>query len=257
MGITNQNMIKPHTKARLYINVPLNDGKIITLASDQMHYLLHVLRLGVGAPIAVFNGVDGEYLATIIEAVKKRCSISIKVRLRPQIQCRDLWLLFAPIKKARQDFIAQKASELGVRVIWPVKTEFCQVSRVNDERLVANAIEAAEQTKRLDIAEVKPFSNLLDALREIENDRLLIWCDEASAGDPALNISTALAAAPLHEKAAVLIGPEGGFSESERTHLQSRVNCLKISLGPRILRADTAVISALSCYQSICGDWQN
>ena len=125
MGITNQNMIKPHTKARLYINVPLNDGKIITLASDQMHYLLHVLRLGVGAPIAVFNGVDGEYLATITEAVKKRCSISIKVRLRPQIQCHDLWLLFAPVKKARLDFIAQKASELGVRVIWPVKTDFC------------------------------------------------------------------------------------------------------------------------------------
>ena len=250
-------MIKPPTKARLYINVPLNDGKIITLASDQMHYLLHVLRLGVGAPIAVFNGVDGEYLATIIEAVKKRCAISIKVRLRPQIQCRDLWLLFAPVKKARLDFVAQKASELGVRVIWPVKTDFCQISRVNDDRLAANAIEAAEQTERLDIAETKPFSSLLTALRHFENERLLIWCDEASAGHPALNISTALANAPPHEKAAVLIGPEGGFSESERTHLQSRVNCLKVSLGPRILRADTAAISALSCYQSICGDWQN
>ena len=257
MGITNQNMIKPHTKARLYINMPLNEGKIITLASDQMHYLLHVLRLGDGAPIAVFNGVDGEYLATITEAVKKRCSISIRVRLRPQIQCHDLWLLFAPVKKARLDFIAQKASELGVRVIWPVKTDFCQISRVNDDRLAANAIEAAEQTERLDIAETKPFSRLLTALRHFENERLLIWCDEASAGHPALNISTALATAPPHEKAAVLIGPEGGFSESERTHLQSRVNCLKVSLGPRILRADTAAISALSCYQSICGDWQN
>ena len=244
-------------KARLYIDVPLKDGDIITLPSAQMHYLLHVLRLRVGAAIAVFNGVDGEYLAIINEIIKKKCLISVKMQLRPQIQCRDLWLLFAPIKKARQDFIGQKASELGVRVIWPIKTEFCQVSRVNDERLVANAIEAAEQTKRLDIAEVKPFSNLLDALQEIENDRLLIWCDEASAGHPALNVSTALAGAPPHTKAAVLIGPEGGFSESERTHLQSRINCLKISLGPRILRADTAAISALSCYQSICGDWQN
>ena len=244
-------------KARLYIDVPLKDGDIITLPSAQMHYLLHVLRLRVGAAIAVFNGVDGEYLAIINEIIKKKCLISVKMQLRPQIQCRDLWLLFAPIKKARQDFIAQKASELGVRVIWPIKTEFCQVSRVNDERLVANAIEAAEQTKRLDIAVVKPFSNLLDALGEIENDRLLIWCDEASAGRPALNVSTALAGAPPHTKAAVLIGPEGGFSESERTHLQSRINCLKISLGPRILRADTAAISALSCYQSICGDWHN
>ncbi len=250
-------MIKPHTKARLFINVPLKDGKIITLASHQMHYLLHVLRLGVGAPIAVFNGVDGEYLATISEAVKKRCSVSIKLRLRPQIHCRDLWLLFAPVKKARLDFIAQKASELGVRVIWPVKTDFCQISRVNDDRLATNAIEAAEQTERLDIAKIKPFSSLSTALQHFENERLLIWCDEASAGHPSLNISTALANAPPHEKAAILIGPEGGFSESERTHLQSQINCLKISLGPRILRADTAAISALSCYQSICGDWQN
>ena len=142
-------------------------------------------------------------------------------------------------------------------MIWPGKTDFCQISRVNDGRLAANAIEAAEQTERLDIAETKPFSGLLNALQHFENERLLIWCDEASAGHPASNISTALATAPPHEKAAVLIGPEGGFSESERTHLQSRVNCLKVSLGPRILRADTAAISALSCYQSICGDWQN
>ena len=257
MGITNQTMMKPHTKARLYIDTPLKDGTTITLASDQMHYLLHVLRLGVGAPIAVFNGFDGEYLATIIETGKKRCLISIKVRLRQQIQCRDLWLLFAPVKKARLDFIAQKASELGVRVIWPVKTDFCQISRVNDDRLAANVIEAAEQTNRLDVAEIKPFSSLLTALKHIEDERLLIWCDEASAGYPEFNISKALDTAPPHEKAAVLIGPEGGFSESERTHLQSKINCLKISLGPRILRADTAAISALSCYQSICGDWQN
>ena len=250
-------MAQSNIKARLYIDAPLKDGNVIALPSGQMHYLLSVLRLDVGAPIAVFNGVDGEYLATIDKAVKKQCSVSIGAQLRPQIHCCDLWLLFAPVKKARLDFIAQKASELGVSVIWPVKTDFCQISRVNDNRLVANAIEAAEQTERLDIAEIKPFSSLSEALQFCENDRLLIWCDEASAGHPALNISTALAAVPAHEKAAVLIGPEGGFSESERTHLQSRINCLKISLGPRILRADTAAISALSCYQSICGDWQN
>ena len=127
MGITNQNMIKPHTKARLYINMPLNEGKIITLASDQMHYLLNVLRLGVGAPIAVFNGVDGEYLATITEAVKKRCSISIKVRLRPKSNAM-ICGCFLPVKKARLDFIAQKASELGVRVIWPVKLIFVRLA---------------------------------------------------------------------------------------------------------------------------------
>jgi 16S rRNA (uracil1498-N3)-methyltransferase len=257
LGITNQTMTKSHTKARLYLDVPLKDGNIIALPPDQIHYLLNVLRLDVGAPIAVFNGIDGEYLATISKVVKKQCSISIKMRLRPQIQCRDLWLLFAPVKKARLDFIAQKASELGVRVIWPVKTDFCQISRVNDDRLIANAIEAAEQTERLDIAKIKPLTSLSKVLQDCENDRLLIWCDEASAGHPALNICTALAAAPPHEKAAVLIGPEGGFSEFERTHLQSKINCLRISLGPRILRTDTAAISALSCYQSICGDWQN
>ncbi len=257
MGITNQKMTQSHTKARLYVDTPLKGVDTIALRSDQTHYLLNVLRLGVGAPIAVFNGVDGEYLATISEAEKKRCLISIKMQLRLQVQSLDLWLLFAPVKKARLDFIAQKASELGVRVIWPVKTDFCQISRVSGTRLAANAIEAAEQTERLDIAEIKPFTNLSNALLHCENERLLIWCDEASAGQSALNISTALAGVPPHSMAAVLIGPEGGFSESERTHLQSRTNCLKISLGPRILRADTAAISALSCYQSICGDWQN
>ena len=178
MGITNQNMKKPHTKARLYIDAPLKVGKMIALASNQMHYLLHVMRLGVGAPIAVFNGADGEYLATISEALKKRCSIRVKVRLRPQIQCRDLWLLFAPVKKARLDFIAQKASELGVRVIWPVKTDFCQISRVNDDRLGANAIEAAEQTERLDIAKIKPFSSLLTALLHCVYYMVFMWCLE-------------------------------------------------------------------------------
>ena len=243
-------------KARLYVDALLTGGKIITLESDQTHYLLNVLRLGVGVTVAVFNGVDGEYLATISTAGKRQCLITIGTQLRPQIQCRDLWLLFAPVKKARIDFIAQKASELGVRIIWPVKTDFCQISRVNEGRLAANAIEAAEQTERLDVAKIKPFTSLLNALQRFENERLLIWCDETSIDQPSLNISSALADAPPHRKAAVLIGPEGGFSETERARLRKHINCLKVSLGPRILRADTAAISALSCYQSICGDWK-
>ena len=251
-----QTQTQTQIKARLYIDALLVDGEIIALSSDQMHYLQHVLRLGVGAPIAVFNGFDGEYRATISEIGKKQCLITIGTQQRPQIYCRDLWLLFAPVKKARLDFIAQKASELGVRVIWPVKTDFCQISRVNENRLAANAIEAAEQTERLDVAKIKPFTSLPDALKLCESDRLLIWCDEASIDRPSSNISNALADAPSHQKAAVLIGPEGGFSRSERAGLQKHINCLKVSLGPRILRADTAAISALSCYQSICGDWQ-
>ncbi len=248
-------MIQTNTKARLFIDVPLANGKIMELRSAQVHYLLHVLRLSVGASISVFNGVDGEYIATICEAAKKQCLITIGTQKRSQINSGDLWLLFAPVKKARLDFIAQKASELGVRVIWPVQTDFCQISRVNDERLLANAIEAAEQTERLDVAEIKSFVSLDNALGVCEKDRLLIWCDETSVDRPSLNISKALANAPPHQKAAVLIGPEGGFSEFERARLQKRINCLKVSLGPRILRADTAAISALSCYQSICGDW--
>ena len=242
-------------KARLYIDVPLVTGEMIEVRSNHMHYLLHVLRLGVGASISVFNGVDGEYIATICQAAKNHCSIAIDVQTRPQIQSEDLWLLFSPVKKARLDFIAQKASELGVRVIWPVKTDFCQISRVNDARLTANAIEAAEQTARLDIAEIKSFVSLNDALDVFEKDRLLIWCDETSIDQQSFNISRVLANVPPHEKAAVLIGPEGGFSGSERTRLQKRISCLKVSLGPRVLRADTAAVSALSCYQSICGDW--
>ena len=257
MGSTYHSMGQTDIKARLYIDAPLAEGAVIALPSDQMHYLLHVLRLGVGAMVAVFNGVDGEFDASVCAVAKKQCSLAIGGKRRPQVYCRDLWLLFAPVKKARLDFIAQKASELGVRVIWPVKTDYCQISRVNDDRLAANAIEAAEQTERLDIAEIRPFAELHEALAACEDDRLLIWCDEASAGHPSLNITAALAAAPPHDKAAILIGPEGGFSAAERKYLQARINCLKISLGPRILRADTAAISALSCYQSICGDWQS
>ncbi len=257
MSSTYHSMGQTDIKARLFVDTPLADGAIIELPSDQMHYLLTVLRLGVGAVIAVFNGADGEFAAVISQAAKKQCSITIGAQRREQVYCRDLWLLFAPVKKARLDFIAQKASELGVRVIWPVRTDYCQISRVNDDRLAANAIEAAEQTERLDIAEIWPFTGLDEALASCEDDRLLIWCDEASAGHPSLNITAALAAAPPHDKAAILIGPEGGFSAAERAYLQARNNCLKISLGPRILRADTAAISALSCYQSICGDWQS
>ena len=250
-------VLKSMIKARLYVNTPLVPGAVIALSPDQCHYLLHVMRLSAGAAIAVFNGVDGEFDAAITLVSKKLCSLTIGGQRRAQQTCPDLWLMFAPVKKARLDFIAQKASELGVRVIWPVSTDFCQISRVKDARLEANAIEAAEQTARLDIAAIWPFIDLPTALAKREDDRLLIWCDEASAGTPSSNITKALAGAPQHDKAAILIGPEGGFSSREREMLTRQNKCLKISLGPRILRADTAAISALSCYQSVCGDWRD
>jgi 16S rRNA (uracil1498-N3)-methyltransferase len=164
-------------------------------------------------------------------------------------------LLFAPVKKARLDFIAQKASEMGCSRIWPIRTEHCQVSRVNDDRMLANAIEAAEQTERLDIAEVMPFTNLSEALDSCDTDRTIIFCDEATAGDAGMNAVRVLSDAAPISHAAVVIGPEGGFSEAERAMISARQNSLKLSLGPRILRADTAAIAALACFQSVCGDW--
>ena len=240
---------------RLFVDVPLSSDSKLSLSDAQRHYLLNVMRLGPGASLTLFNGEDGEWSGHITEIGKKQCIIMIETQLKLQKNCLDLWLLFAPVKKARLDFIAQKASELGVSCIWPVRTDYCQISRVKDERLVANAIEAAEQTERMDIATIREFTGLFSVFDQMEDDRLLIWCDEASAGSPAHNIATALHAAPAHDKAAILIGPEGGFSPSERKQLGGRKNCLKISLGTRILRADTAAIAALSCYQSICGDW--
>ena len=257
LALQQDGMAQTDSKTRLYIDSPLSSGSTLVLLPSQAHYLVNVLRCRVGDHIAVFNGVDGEFSAAITLAQKKQCNVTVGDQRRAQIACPDLWLLFAPVKKARLDFIAQKASELGVRVIWPVNTDFCQVSRVNDDRLAANAIEAAEQTERLDIANIRPFVDMGVALDQMEDDRLLIWCDEASAGNPTQNITSALASTPPHDRAAILIGPEGGFSPAERAALAARNKCLKISLGPRILRADTAVIAALSCYQSVCGDWRD
>ena len=243
-------------KARLYVDAPLLAGGSVTVSKDQAHYLGNVMRLPLGATIALFNGQDGEWHGVIDTLGKQGAQIAVTSQTRQQTNSPDLWLLFAPVKKARLDFIAQKASELGASRIWPVRTDFCQVSRVKDERLAANAIEAAEQTERLDIARIMNFDKLSTALADFEDDRLLIWCDEAKAGALKHNITTALAAINAPKKAAILIGPEGGFSPAERKILTQIDNCLTTSLGPRILRADTAAIAALACYQAICGDWR-
>lgn len=243
-------------KARLYVDEPLLAGAFVALSKEQSHYLGNVMRLPVGTVIALFNGRDGEWHGVIDTLGKRGAQVALTSQTRPQTDSPDLWLLFAPVKKARLDFIAQKASELGASRIWPVRTDFCQVSRVKDERLAANAIEAAEQTERLDVAQIMNFDKLSTALADLEDDRLLIWCDEANAGAAKHNITTALAAIEAPKKAAILIGPEGGFSPAERKILTATNNCLTTSLGPRILRADTAAIAALACYQAICGDWR-
>ena len=250
-------MSKAIEKARLYVASDLAAGMSVTPDKDQMHYLVTVMRLGAGDLVSLFNGADGEWQAEIAPTGKKTCDLNVITQTRPQHASPDVWLLFAPVKKARLDFIAQKASEMGASRIWPVQTDYCQISRVNDSRLAANAIEAAEQTERLDIAQIMDFTPLATALEQVAADRVLIWCDEDSAGQPALNAIAAMAARDRPEKAAILIGPEGGFSANERAFLERRENCLKVSLGPRILRADTAVIAALTCYQSVWGDWSS
>jgi len=250
-------MVDVRAKTRLFVDMPLAAQSQLSLSDSHRHYLVNVLRLGAGAHLGLFNGRDGEWSGVIAEIGKKQCLVTVEHQLKTQTNCLDLWLLFAPVKKARLDFMAQKAVELGVRCIWPVRSDYCQISRVKDERLMANAIEAAEQTERMDIAEIRDFVDLSVALDQLETDRMLIWCDEASAGNPAYNIADVLKAAPNHQKAAILIGPEGGFSPAEQKRLSAVKNCLKISLGSRILRADTAAIAALACYQSICGDWNS
>ena len=248
-------MIAPSAKARLFVSDELAAGISIQPSREQHHYLLNVMRCRDGDMVLVFNGRDGEWQAMIQREGKRECQLVMQQATRQQIASPDLWLLFAPVKKARLDFIAQKASEMGCRRIWPVRTDHCQVSRVNDDRMLANAIEAAEQTERLDIAEIMPFTDLAAALDSCESDRHIIFCDEASAGDADSNIIRVLSDAAPIVRAAIIIGPEGGFSNAERVMISARQNSLKLSLGPRILRADTAAIAALACFQSVCGDW--
>jgi len=248
-------MTKIAFKARLYVAENLATGKSIIPNKNQQHYLATVMRLVTGDIVALFNGVDGEWRAAIQSIGRRNCSLHVIEQTRPQKASPDLWLLFAPLKKARLDFIAQKASEMGASLIWPTRTDFCTVTRVNNDRLTANAIEAAEQTERLDVAEIRGFVPLNNVLAAVPEDRLLVWCDEACATKGDRNAVSVFAAHPKPKSAAILIGPEGGFSENERRILNQRENCLRVSLGPRILRADTAAIAALTCFQSVHGDW--
>ena len=237
---------------RLYVEADLADGAEIAADKAQAHYLLNVLRLKAGGAILLFNGRDGEWRARIAEAGKRSCTLVTEEQTRAQAPLPDLHYLFAPLKQARLDYMVQKAVEMGAGRLSPVITEFTQVRRVNLKRMWANAIEAAEQCGILAIPEVEEPQALADRLAEWPDERRLIFCDEAAPiASPADTLKT-LKRGP----AALLIGPEAGFSDDERQKLLARPGVTVLSLGPRILRADTAAVAALALVQSFIGDWR-
>ena len=226
----------------------MGEGQTVPLDRDRALYLFAVMRLGVGDVLTLINGRDGAWEATVIEGSKRGGVLLVQAQTAPQIAPPDLWLIFAPIKKVRTDFIVEKAVELGVARILPVVTDFTN-EKARQDKLQAHAVEAAEQcggTYVPDVAEVTKLSAVLDGW----GDRRILFCDEGLVGTAA-NLAN-LTPGPW----AVLIGPEGGFSESERARLHAMPQAQAISLGPRILRADTAAVAALTLWQTTLGDWQ-
>ena len=237
-------------KIRLYVDHPLGPGQSVPLSRDQAHYLFGVMRITVGAAVLLFNGRDGEWRAEVVEAGKRGGVLAVTDQTAPLRPPPDLWLLFAPIKKARTDFIVEKATELGAARILPVQTEFTNSERIRQDRLQAHAIEAAEQCGGTVVPEVLGLQKLDAVLANWPADRNLLFCDEAAAG-----ASSNLAVPAGKAGWAILIGPEGGFSDRERTRLRSLPFNRTISLGPRILRADTAAVAAITIWQQALGDW--
>ncbi|MFN4203562.1 MAG: 16S rRNA (uracil(1498)-N(3))-methyltransferase [Tabrizicola sp.] len=236
-------------KIRLYVDQPLAAGQAVPLSMDQAHYLTGVMRLAAGAAILLFNGREGEWRATLAEAGRRGAVAVCDSQTRPLRLPPDLWLLFAPIKKARTDFIVEKAVELGAARILPVQTRHTNAERIRQDRLQAHAVEAAEQCGATYVPEVTDLHHLDKLLATWPTDRRLYWCDETALGQPAT-------ITPATGPAAILIGPEGGFSADESARLRARPNVTPLSLGPRILRADTAAVAALTLWQAACGDWR-
>jgi 16S rRNA (uracil1498-N3)-methyltransferase len=237
---------------RLFVDAPLEAGGAVALERAQAHYLTHVLRLKPGDRVLVFNGRDGEWSATL-GGGGKRASLAVGAKTRQQTAAADLHYLFAPLKAARLDYMVQKAVEMGVTRLVPVLTRHGQVTRVNLERMRANAIEAAEQCGILALPEIAEPVALSRYLAERDPARLLVFCDEdADAANPAAVLAKASPPSGL----AVLVGPEGGFAEDERAALLREANVMRLALGPRILRADTAAVAALAVVQTVLGDWR-
>jgi 16S rRNA (uracil1498-N3)-methyltransferase len=237
---------------RLFVEAALAPGEIVALERNQSNYLGNVLRLAAGDAILVFNGREGEWRAEI-GGRKRPDSLTIVAQTRPQDRLPDIAYVFAPLKHARLDYMVQKAVEMGAASLQPVLTRFTQVSRVNSERMRANVIEAAEQCGILSLAEVAEPLTLDRYLGQRDAARLLVFCDEAAeVADPVQALRGEQAASGGID---ILIGPEGGFAEEERAILLRQQRTLRLSLGPRVLRADTAGVAALALVQTVLGDW--
>jgi len=239
------------SKVRLYVDHPLGEGQLVPLSRDQAHYLFGVMRLQVGTVLSLINGRDGEWDADVAEAGKRGGVLQCSAQTKPLQMPPDLWLLFAPIRKERMSFIVEKATELGAARIMPVQTSYTNNGdRVRLEKLQAQAVEATEQCGGTYVPEVTAPVKLAQALQDWPADRTLYFCDEALIG----------AASPFDSQrgasAAILIGPEGGFSPQERAFLNDLPFTSPISLGPRILRAETAAVAALTLWQHTVGDWR-
>ncbi|PIB26142.1 16S rRNA (uracil(1498)-N(3))-methyltransferase [Amylibacter kogurei] len=236
---------------RLFVDAPMGVGQSVSLNRDQSHYLFGVMRLKTGDLLEIFNGQDGAWLAEIAQAGKRAGELICRENSQPQSMPPDLWLLFAPIKRARTDFIVEKATELGVSQIQPITTDFTNSDKIRQDRLQAHALEAAEQCGGTYVPPVKPLEKLTKLLQDWPSDRQILFCDETSAG----KAKTDFANSP-RDKWAILIGPEGGFSQAEIERLRGLEFVTSMSLGPRILRADTAAVAAITLWQNARGDWR-
>jgi len=238
----------PASTPRLFIDQELSAGMILTLDGAQAHYLANVMRLRAGDPARLFDDRSGEWLAEVTDSAKRSITLRLTAKLREREQVPDLWLLFAPIKKGPIDWLVEKATELGAARLQPVITQRTIVDRLNLDRLRANMIEASEQCDRTALPTLSEPVRLAALLKGWDADRMLIFADE-TGGSPFLGVARP-------GPAAILIGPEGGFTPDERALIRATGGAVGASLGPRILRAETAAAAAIAAWMTIAGDWR-